>query len=189
MMPKRSVAGILIILFTIASPLTLARGEEALIDKLLIQREKDNLAISFSVKNCFNKKMLEAIRAGIPTTFNFIVKLHKKRPLIWDEKIASHRFRHTVIYDTLKDTFGIWLEEEGREIHVGELAEATQYMQRVNAFTVVRGQELKRGTYELAVKAKLDPVKLPLRLECILFFVSLWDFETDWCHRTVRVAP
>jgi hypothetical protein len=59
----------------------------------------------------------------------------------------------------------------------------------VNAFTVVRGQELKRGTYELAVKAKLDPVKLPLRLECILFFVSLWDFETDWCHRTVRVAP
>jgi len=30
-------------------------------------------------------------------------------------------------------------------------------------------------------------VKLPLRLECILFFVSLWDFETDWYHYDVRV--
>jgi hypothetical protein len=189
MMLKQSVVGILILLFAAIFPLSPAQGEEAIIEGLHITRGKEKLSVSFSVKNCFNQKMEEAIKAGIPTTFNFFVKLYKKRPLIWDNKIASHRFRHTIIYDTLKDTFRIWLEEQDKEIQVQDLEEAKQYMQGVKVFPVVRGRELKRGTYKLAIKAELDPVKLPLRLECILFFVSLWDFETDWYHHTVRVEP
>jgi hypothetical protein len=30
------------------------------------------------------------------------------------------------------------------------------------------------------IKAKLDKVRLPLGMEYVFFFVSLWDFETDW---------
>jgi hypothetical protein len=186
---KKSVLGILIILFAAAYPLSSAQGEEASIEDPHIARGKENLSITFSVKNCFNKKMVEAIKAGIPTTFNFFAKLHKKRPLIWNNKIASHQFRHTIVYDNLKDNFRIWLEEQDKEIEVQDLEEAKQYMQRVEVFPVVRGRELKKGTYDLAIKAELDPVRLPLRLECILFFVSLWDFETNWYHRTVRVEP
>jgi hypothetical protein len=62
-------------------------------------------------------------------------------------------------------------------------------MQQVEGFPVARESELERGDYELAIKAELEPVKLPLRLECILFFVSLWNFETDWYYRTVRIGP
>jgi hypothetical protein len=189
MMLKRSVGGLLIILIAAVFPLSPAQGEEALIEDLHIARGKGNVSISFSVKNCFNQKMEEAIKVGIPTTFNFFVKLYKKRPLIWDNKIASHRFRHTIVYDTLKDTFRIWLEEQDEEITVQDLEEAKQYMQRVEVFSVVKGRELKRGNYELAIKAELDAVRLPLRLECILFFVSLWDFETNWYHRILKVEP
>jgi hypothetical protein len=189
MMSKRSVIGTLIILLALAYPFTLAQGAEALIEGLHIVREGGNISISFSVTNCFNKKMEEAIKAGIPTTFNFFVKLHKKRPPLWANKIVAHRFRHTLVYDTIKDTFLIWLEEKGDEIQVQDLEEAKQYMQRVEAFSVVRGRDLRQGNYELAIKAELDPVKLPLSLECILFFVSLWDFETDWYYRTMRIEP
>jgi hypothetical protein len=189
MMLKQSVLGILIILFAAVYPLSSAQGEEARIEGLHIARGKENLSISFFVNNCFNKKMEEAIKAGIPTTFNFFAKLHKKRPLIWNKKIASHQFRHTIVYDNLKDNFRIWLEEKGEEVYVQDLEKAKQYMQRVEVFPVVKGRELKKGTYELAIKAELDPVRLPLRLEYILFFVSLWDFETGWYHRTMRVEP
>jgi hypothetical protein len=133
--------------------------------------------------------MEEAIKSGIPTTFNFFVKLHKKRSPLWGKKIVAHRFRHTLVYDTLKDTFFIWLEEKGEEIQVQDLEEAKQYMQRVEEFVVVNGRELTKGKYKLAIKAELDPVKLPLSLEGILFFVSLWDFETNWYYRTMRVEP
>jgi hypothetical protein len=188
-MSKLSVVGIAIILFAAAFPLRVAQGEEALIEGLRIERGNGALVVSFSVKNCFNKKMEEAIKAGIPTTFNFFVKLYKNRSLVWDKKIASHKFRHRIIYDNLKEDFRIWLQENEKEIRVADLEEAKRSMQMVEGFPVVREQELEKGDYELAIKAQLDPVKLPLRLEGILFFVSLWDFETDWCYRTMRVGP
>jgi len=186
MIAKRSLLGILMVLFAAAYPLSPAQGEEARIKDLHIDRARGNVAISFLVENCFNQKMEEAIKAGIPTTFSFFVKFYKRR-LIKDKKLAAHRFRHRIVYDNLKDTFTIWLEEKDKEIEVQDLREAKRYMQRVAGFSVTRGQALREGTYELAIKAELDPVKLPLRLECILFFVSLWDFETDWYHYDVRV--
>lgn len=189
MMSKLSVVGISIILFAIVFPLSVAQGEEAIIEGLNIEQGKRAIVVSFSVKNCFSTKMEEAIKAGVPTTFNFFVRLYKKRALIWDKKIASHQFRHRITFDNLKEDFRIWLQEKGKEIRVADLEEAKQYMQQVEGFSVGKGRELERGDYELAIKAELDPVKLPLRLECILFFVSLWDFETDWCYRTVRVEP
>ena len=189
MMSKHSVIVILIILLAAVYPFTRAQGAEALIEGLHIVKGEGNISISFSVTNCFNKKMEEAIQSGIPTTFNFFVKLYKTRSPLWGKKIVAHRFRHTLVYDTLKDTFRIWLEEKGKEIQVQDMEEAKQYMQRVEAFTVVNGQELTQGNYKLSIKAELDPVKLPLSLEGILFFVSLWDFETHWYNRTMRVEP
>ena len=38
----------------------------------------------------------------------------------------------------------------------------------------------KDQEYYLKVKAELSKVRLPLFFRYILFWVSLWDFETDW---------
>lgn len=187
MISRLSAVGIAIILFAVVFPLTEAKGVEALIEGLQIERENGTCAVSFSVKNCFNKKLEEDIKAGVPTTFNFFVTLYKKRAIVWDKKIVSHKFRHRIIYDNLKQDFRIWLQEKGKEMRVQDLEEAKRAMQLVEGFPVVKGEKLEKGNYELAVKAELDPVKLPLRLEGILFFVSLWNFETDWCYRTMRV--
>ncbi len=186
---KLSVAGMALILLAVAFPLSAAQGVEALIEGLQIERENGTVVVSFSVKNCFNTKMEEAIKTGVPTTFNFFVTLYKTRALIWDKKIASWKFRHRVIYDNLKQDFRIWLQEKEKEIRVADWEEAKRAMQLVDGFTVVKGQKLEKGVYELAAKAELDAVKLPLRLEGILFFVSLWDFETDWYYRSIKVEP
>jgi hypothetical protein len=186
---KRAVAGIAIIFLAVAFPLSAAQGAEALIEGLQIEQGNGTVMVGFSVKNCFNAKMEEAIKAGVPTTFNFFVTLYKTRPLIWDKKIASRKFRHRIIYDNLKQDFRIWLQEKEKEIRVADWEEAKRSMQLVEGFPVVKGQKLEKGDYELGVKAELDPVKLPLGLEGILFFVSLWNFETDWQYRTIRVEP
>nr|MDA3791608.1 DUF4390 domain-containing protein [Desulfobacula sp.] len=41
-------------------------------------------------------------------------------------------------------------------------------------------QLVKGDKYQLRIKAKLDKVTLPLSLHTVLFFVSFWDFETNW---------
>ncbi|MBI5286434.1 MAG: DUF4390 domain-containing protein, partial [Deltaproteobacteria bacterium] len=38
----------------------------------------------------------------------------------------------------------------------------------------------KGGTYQLKIKAELDTINLPFPLSYMLFFVSFWDYETDW---------
>jgi hypothetical protein len=41
-------------------------------------------------------------------------------------------------------------------------------------------QLVKGDKYQLRIKAELDKVTLPLSLHYVLFFVSYWDFETNW---------
>jgi hypothetical protein len=43
--------------------------------------------------------------------------------------------------------------------------------------------------YYLKLKAKLEEVRLPMRLEYILLFASLWDFETDWYRYRLSITP
>jgi len=178
---------IVVISFAFVSSPTFVSGEEAIIDNFSLSNDKESLIISFYVKNCFNKKMEEAISAGVPTTFNFFIRLYKKRSFIWDKRVLYYQFRHNIIYDNLKKDFRIWLEEKEKEIRVKDLEEAKVYMAKVEGFTLASLKGLKGGDYELAIKAELDPVKLPLRLECILFFVSLWDFETNWFYHPFRM--
>lgn len=184
---SRLTIGLICISLLVTTPLYVAWGEDAIIKGVSIADEGGTVSVNFAVENCFSKKMEEAIRAGVPTTFNFYVSLYRKRAVIWDKKVASHVFHHRLVYDNLKEEFRIWLQEKGKEIRVTELEEAKRAMQQVEGFAVAKSSDMGAGEYELAIKVKLDPVRLPLRLEGILFFVSLWDFETDWYYRTVRV--
>jgi hypothetical protein len=38
----------------------------------------------------------------------------------------------------------------------------------------------KNKRYSVKMQVKLDDVHLPLHLEYLFFFVSTWEFETDW---------
>jgi hypothetical protein len=41
-------------------------------------------------------------------------------------------------------------------------------------------QMTKGKSYQLRAKAVLSQLTLPFYLHNILFFLSFWDFETDW---------
>jgi hypothetical protein len=61
------------------------------------------------------------------------------------------------------------------------LDEAKKWMTEINSLKIVPLDRLEKGEqYQLRVKAEVSKKTLPLYLHYILFFVSLWDFETDW---------
>lgn len=179
---------LLVVLTGMCAP-TNAAAEDAVIDGFSVTNDNGVLTLEFYVKNCFNQKMEEAIKAGVPTTFNFLVKVYKKRSVFWNRKLANHRFTHTVVYDNIQKDYRVTLEEAGEELRAKTLEEAKELMARVANFGVIEEQLLTEGRYRIAVKAELDPVRLPLRMEFVLFFVSLWDFDTDWYEHDFRVTP
>jgi hypothetical protein len=137
--------------------------------------------VSFDVQNCFTEKMQEAIQSGIQTTFTFYIHVYQKRSWWKDWKVASVEFRHTVQYNPIQKVYQVVLEENSSSLAISGLEEAKKLMSKVNELEIRSSfyLEPKVPTY-FRIKAELDPVRLPLHLEYLFFFVSLWDFETDW---------
>ena len=157
-------------------------AQDAGISDILITNTPENVLIYFRVTHCFTSEMEEAILAGIPTTFTFTVELYQERNYWTDKKIALQEIKHTVKYDTVKKIFYVAFTESGDRVEqFTDFTKAQTAMSDVNGVSVAPLTQLsKNHRYYLRVKAELDAVRLPLHLEYVFFFVSLWDFETDW---------
>jgi hypothetical protein len=154
--------------------------QKASIQNIQVKRGEGGWKVSFVVENCFTEKMEEAIQSGIPTTFTFYIDLHQKR---WwkDRKLASVEFRHTVQYHPIQKVYQIKLGDHSVSVTASNLEEAKKLMSRVKEFKIQPSSPFEPGVPAyFRIKAELDPVRLPLHLEYLFFFVSLWDFETDW---------
>ena len=163
-----------------------ALSQNASIRDVLVKAGDGNWKISFTVENCFPEKMQEAIQNGIPATFAFYLQLYQVRSWWRDQKLASLPFQHTILYSPIRGEYQVTFGEKGMSRVTRNFEEAKVWMANVQEVELKSPPGLKPGslTY-LRIKAELDPVKLPLHLEYLFFFVSLWDFETDWHVETL----
>ena len=155
--------------------------QKAAIKNVQVKGGSEVWRISFDVENCFTEKMEEAVQSGIRTTFTFYVNLYQKRSWWKDRKVASAEFRHTVQYHPIQKVFQVRLGEGQTYRVASSMEEAKKLMSEVRELEIRSSSPLDPGVPSyFRIKAELDPVRLPLHLEYLLFFVSLWDFETDW---------
>ena len=161
---------------------TMARAEEARLTDIVAAITGEHLIIYFRVSECFTEEMKKAIENGINTTFTFFVTLHEVRDFQLDNKIADLHVRHDIVYDNLKKVYKVSLSErDNKTIHVEDFNEAKNLMSEIVDLKLTGIQNLRNGNqYKVRMMAELDKIKLPLYLDYILFFLSLWDFETDW---------
>ena len=179
--PLPPVALFLFLCLLLSSPSPLQAAEASLED-IIVTNTREDLLVFFDIKGSFTREMEEAILNGIPTTFAIQIKLYRSRPLWPDASIADLELKHTIKYDSLKNEFRVTRSEDNfSESVFKEFDDAKKAMTEIKNIRIVALQDLvKRGKYQLRVKAELEKVRLPLYLHYVLFFVSLWDFETDW---------
>jgi hypothetical protein len=180
---KRVRAGILLIIFLVAVPWACpVYATEAHLSDIVVSNTRDYLLVYFTVQNCFTQEMNEAIDSGLNTTFTFYVKLYERRNILWDKKIADIKISHSIKYDSLKEIYQVRLSEEDNKMVVARsFDEAKKLMAEVVALKVIPLYSLKKGSrYQLQMMAELDKIQLPLYLHYVLFFLSLWDFKTEW---------
>ena len=175
---KISIAVILCFLF----PATALAENNAVIENIKLANTRDDLLTYFDVKKAFTPKINQAVLNGIPTTFSFYVTLYKTQGSWFDKKISDIQFKSTLKYHSLKKKFSVsrpW--KDGSPVTVKTLKEARSLMTEVDNLKILPLDQLVKGDkYQLRIKAKLDKVTLPLSLHYVLFFVSFWDFETNW---------
>lgn len=156
-------------------------GSHARIKDVLITNNASDITVFAKVSDCFNQKMENAILAGAPTTFTFLVELYWEREGHVDKKISSKRIKQTVKYDLVKKIFFMSSTESRQISEFQDMHSAKKAMSELNGVVLAPVSSIQKNRkYYIRIKAKLDKIRLPMHMEHVFFFVSLWDFETDW---------
>ena len=167
---------------TLVFPLS-SYSRDARITDILVTNDTLHVTVYAKVTNCFTKKMESAILAGVPTTFTFLLELYKERKGWFDKKITGMDIKQTIKYDNVKKIFYVSSTGIQQPASFQDFESAKKTMSELNGAVVAPVNDLQKGEkYYVQIKVKLDKVHLPMNMEYVLFFISLWDFETDW-HR------
>ena len=157
-------------------------AQDATLTNIIVTNTRDDLLIYLTVEGAFREEMEEAIKSGVPTTFSFFINLYRKRTLWPDKQIAEIRVTHTIKYNNLKEEFVIQRSWEPEKVHTVKTFDgAKKLMSEIDSLKIIPLKELQKGKqYQIQAKAELSKVTLPYYLHYVLFFISMWDFETDW---------
>jgi hypothetical protein len=154
---------------------------KATIKDILVTTDKTNLLLYARVTDCFSAEIEDAILAGVPTTFTFMINLYMERSWLPDKKLKSIKISHTIKYDNVKKNFSVSVDNQKTWENFSDFDSAKQMMADINAAPLEDIHALKKNVYYFVkLKATLDQIRLPLHLEYLFFFVSVLDFETDW---------
>jgi hypothetical protein len=179
---KSFVLFFLAVLTAACPPICVASANKAEISNIEIDKSGKDLAASFLLVDCFSSDMEEAILNGVPTTFRILVSVEKPSLMLVKAKVADLTLQHTIRYNRLNNEFQVELPEHPQRILVTRnFDEAKKWMGTVKNLPIIPTCWLNKDQeYYLKVKAELSKVELPLFFRYILFWVSLWDFETEW---------
>ena len=172
-----------VILFLHFSLLTSpVQADEACIKNIKVVNTWDHCILSCNVIGCFTEEMKKAIDNGIDTTFTFYIQLYEIRDLWWDKQIADLNVSHHIKYDNLKKVYTVTLSEKDNKVfYVEDFDKAKDLMSGIRGFGITRLHNFQKGKrYQVRMMAELDKITLPFYLDYVFFFLSLWDFETDW---------
>lgn len=155
-------------------------SRDAAITDILIMNDANNITVYARVTNCFTKKMESAILAGVPMTFTYLLELYQEQINWFDKKINEATAKQTIKYDNVKKKFYVFTEDH-KLFGFDSFDNAKKAMADLNGVAVASTKDMQKGeNYRLKIKVKLDRVTLPMDMEYVFFFVSLWDFETGW---------
>jgi hypothetical protein len=161
---------------------SLAQAQEAKLTNIVVSNTNNDLMLYMSVEGAFRDKMTKAILSGVPATFSYIANLNQVRSFWPDSSIAEITVTQTIKYDNLKKEFVVtrpWLTDQPEVTK--SFQDAQKMMSEVSNLKIIPLSALKKGEhYQLRAKAEFSKQTLPLYLHYLRFFVSFWDFQTDW---------
>ena len=168
--------------FIFVSPGDALARDKAVLSHIKLANTRDDLFAYFKVENAFNEKNIQAIENGISTSFTFYVTLYKTSSSLFDKKIIDIKTRATIKYNSMKQEYTVvCMWKDAPPLITKSFDEAKIWMTEIDNLKVVPlGRLVKGDKYQIRIKAELEKVTLPLSLHYVFFFVSYWDFETDW---------
>lgn len=161
---------------------TSAHAKEAAITNLILANRDQVLEVYLRTEGAFTPKIEAAVQSGVPVTFSYYLVLESPRRFRPSLELSDIKLTHSIRYNAIRETYTVTRSWEGFAPHVTQdFEEAKRKMCNISNLVIAQVEEMEKGrAYRLRAKAKLSELTLPLYLHHILFFLSFWNFETDW---------
>ena len=164
------------------APTATAIAQEPRLKNITLSSTDERMVLSMHVEGAFTPEVIDSIYQEAKAEFTFLIRLYRDRRMWLDEKIVNLDLTHSLHYDQARETFMIhrsWAKDP--LVETRSLAEAQALMTRIERIAILSLTQMQKGEgYELRAKAELKPITLPYYLHYVFYFVTLWDFETDW---------
>ncbi|MBF0229684.1 MAG: DUF4390 domain-containing protein [Desulfamplus sp.] len=179
--PLNLICCTILLIQAIIPPPAIARRRCSL-ENIEITEIKGDLRASFKVTGAFTDKMSDAVLKGVPASFSFFISVYRKRDAWFDENIVDIKLSATLKYNSIKQDFTVlrpWKTD--KPFTTTSFDEAKEMASTVSNTKVLSLNNFEQGEeYEIKIKAEMNKATLPLYLHYVFFFISYWDFETDW---------
>lgn len=166
----------------------LARADEIEVREARLAPAEDGLALSAEFAFDFNPRLAEAVANGIPLYFAVEFELTRTRWWWFDEKAAVKRMQLRLSYHALSRHYR--LSTGLLQQNFSTLQEALAVLRRVRNWIVVdRAAPLADGSYEAAVRMRLDANLLPKPFQLSAITSRELTLESPWKRFAFQVAP
>ncbi len=177
--PRRMLALLAGVVFLLAAP---AAAQEARLKNITLSSTDDRMVVSMRVEGAFTPEILASIQKGVKADFIFRLRMYRDRRMWMDEKLFAVNLTHSLLFDPARQAYVVhrsWAQPPSMETR--SLAHAQALMTQIERFDILPLDQMQRGEgYELRAKVELSRVTLPFYLRYVFYFVSFWDFETEW---------
>lgn len=170
-----------ILLFLALVPVA-AAAEEPTIRNLSATVEGQKVSVRFTLANGLaNGEMVEALEAGLPTSFTYIVEIFRDRPNWFDDSVARARIEVIVTFNSVTREY-LLNYRRGRKLVRSETF--TDFATLVTRMTSIEEPDLfeigNRQYFKLKVRVKADLMR------GWLLYVVPWEISTRWSETRVR---
>jgi len=114
-------------------------------------------------------------------SFSFDIEIDKERSYLPDSTIFEKELTHKLRYSSLTKVYYITKPYISKYPYlINSEKKAVEEMSSITDFEI-KGLKLEPdASYVIKVRARLREVTLPFYLHKILFFMSFFDFKTEW---------
>ncbi len=156
------------------------------IKDIIVTTSDVDLLMFATVKNGFTQAMVDEAKAGTPIVFTFHLELVKTSEHWLDTSLVETTVTHTLSYDPQQQEYRVtFSNHEDKVVATKDLEEAEKLMAELNGVKVITLSRLvPDAPYAIHFKVVLKKGSLPMGMQKVLPFSSLWNFETDW--RTIE---
>jgi len=191
----RSIQRLVCLLFLLSLcsalfPVSVSWAKER-IRKVSVEISDGKILVSARLSGGFSRKVVKDIQNGIPKDFYYYILLKKKERNWFDEEVLSRTLRYRVKYDTLKKTYSVLEDIEGRETghHFERFEKMKDKVSNISRVALASVSVLKQNRrYYVSVKSQMQASRRPFYLDYFLFFIPFLEVDTPWAD-SAQIVP